>query len=109
MRGHDGNGISEAARPVEIAEGAASELECGRLGLRAGAGVFRLHRLRRVGAQNMVEEATLPAELFPGLCGKRAVCDDISLLAQEYGLLLGRAEERIAIDAAASAVADTLR
>ena len=109
LRGPNGERVSEAARPVDITEGAASELECGRLGLRAGADVFRVHRLRRVGAQNvLVEEATLPAELFPGLCDKRAVCDDISLLAQEYGLLLGRAEERVAIDAAPSAVADRL-
>lgn len=109
LRGPNGERVSEAARPVDIVEDAAGEPECGRLGLRAGAGVFRLHRLRRVGAQDVLfEEVTLPAALFPGLCGKGAVCDDISLLAQEYGLLLGSAEERIAIEGAPTAVADRL-
>jgi len=107
--GPDGDRVSRALQPVDITEGAADEKECLRLGLQAGVGVVRLRRLRRVGAHDvLVEDATLPAALFPDLHSRAAICDDISLLAQEYGILLGRAEERISIDVAAGALAETL-
>jgi GntR family transcriptional regulator len=109
LRGPDGDRVSKAVRPVDITEGAADESECERLGLQAGAGVLRLRWQRRVGAQNvLIEDATLPATLFPGLRDTGAICDDISVLALEHGILLGKAEERISIDVAAGAVAETL-
>jgi GntR family transcriptional regulator len=109
LRGPNGEHVFVAARPVVIGEGTASEQECARLGLLAGAAVFRLQRLRRIGAQDvLVESATLPAALFPGLRDKEALCNDIGSLAQEYGILLGRAEERVAVDVAPAAVADRL-
>jgi len=109
LRGPGGDGVSKAVGPVDITEGAAGQTECERLGLQAGAGVVRLRWLRRIGGQNvMVEDATLPATMFPGLPNAGAICEDISVLALQYGILLGKAEERISIDAAAGAVAETL-
>jgi GntR family transcriptional regulator len=109
LRGPCGERVCGPARPVDIADGTGDEQECRRLGLRAGTVVLRLRRLHILGAENvLVEVATLPAELFPGLWDKGAVCDDISLMAQEYGILLARAEERISIDAAPAAVAAAL-
>ena len=40
---------------------------------------------------------SFPASLFPGLAGRRTVADRITVLAQQYRLLLGKAEERISI------------
>jgi GntR family transcriptional regulator len=54
----------------------------------------------------MSEEVVLPAELFPRLDARNA--GRIVLLAQQYGLLLGPAEERISIGAATPHTAEAL-
>jgi GntR family transcriptional regulator len=56
----------------------------------------------------MVEEVTLPAALFPGLAENNKHSLGIALLAQQYGLLLGKAEERLTLAAAAPEVATAL-
>jgi len=48
----------------------------------------------------------MPTELFPGLGDKNS--SRIAILAQEYGLLLGAAEERISIGEATREAADVL-
>jgi GntR family transcriptional regulator len=57
----------------------------------------------------MIEEASLPAELFPGLLERRDIEHNVVALAQVYGILLGKAEERISVGGAPAAFADTLR
>jgi GntR family transcriptional regulator len=57
----------------------------------------------------MIEEASLPAALFPRLLERTGIEHNVVALAQEYGILLGKAEERISIEAAPAAIADTLR
>ena len=48
----------------------------------------------------------MPAALFPGLADKEFIPDHIGPLAQEYGILLGRAEERISMGIPPGAIAD---
>ena len=109
LRASDGSRLCGEVKSAEITEGTANELECGRLRLRAGDDVYRIHRIRHhKGQVYLVEEASLPAELFPRLAQKRSVTDRIIVLAQEYGLLLGKAAERVSLGQASPTVAQTL-
>jgi GntR family transcriptional regulator len=56
-----------------------------------------------------VENASLPTTQFPGLLERTGIDYRIVALAQLYGILLGKAEERITIVAAPPSIADTLR
>ena len=105
----DGGRICGEVKSADIVEGTANELECERLRLRADDAVYRIHRIRNHKSQvYLVEDASLPAALFPSLAEKRSVADRIIVLAQEYGLLLGKAAERVSIGQASPTVAQTL-
>jgi GntR family transcriptional regulator len=109
LRASDGSRVRGEIKSAEIIEGTANELERERLRLRAGDGVYRIHRiLHHEGQIYLVEEASLPAELFPRLAQKRGVSDRIIVLAQEYGLLLGKAAERVCLGQASPSLAQTL-
>ena len=99
----------EIAR-VQLSAGEAHEMEQKRLRLRPGAQVMRIRRVRQsAGIPFMVEDVTLPDSLFPGLSDLREVPHRITLLAQQFGLLLGRAEEQVRATNANSEIAEELR
>lgn len=109
VRGPGGERVSGDVRATEVEEAAANEVECVRLRLRRQDRVLRLKRVRYMGEKPiMVEHASLPAALFPGFVGKEGVSHRIVLLAQQYGILLGKAEERVSIGTASPAVAEAL-
>jgi GntR family transcriptional regulator len=109
IRGSDGERIVGDIRLAEITTGAANEIDCMRLGLTTGDRVYRIRRLRVIDEQPfMLEEVCVPAALFPGLEEMSNFTHRIAKLAQNYGLLLGRAEERISIVAASPEVAKIL-
>jgi GntR family transcriptional regulator len=56
----------------------------------------------------MVEEVVLPAALFPGLDEQKDFSQRIVVLAQQFGILLGKGEERISVGAASPEVAEAL-
>ena len=57
----------------------------------------------------MVEHASLPATLFPGLLEKKLnQLDVVSILAREYGILLRHSQERVSMTNAPVAVASVL-
>jgi DNA-binding GntR family transcriptional regulator len=56
----------------------------------------------------MLEEACMPAQTFPGLLQLQTLPSTIAALAQECGILLGRAQERLGIISAQQDVADML-
>lgn len=98
----------EIAR-VQLSAGEAHEMEQKRLRLRPGAQVMRIRRARQsAGIPFMVENVTLPGSLFPGLSDLRDVPHRITLLAQQFGLLLGRAEEQVRASKADSEIAEEL-
>ena len=73
----------------------------------------RVYRIRRRPSRQrperiIVEDVSLPAALFPDLIEKKGASDRIIGLAQQYGVLLGKAEERISIEQASPAVAQLL-
>lgn len=109
LRALDGSRVCGEVMSADVSEGRANALECERLGLQADDDVYRIHRIRNhKGQVYLVEDVSLPAALFPGLAAKTGVADRIIVLAQEYGLLLGKAAERVSLGAAAPAVAQAL-
>jgi GntR family transcriptional regulator len=98
FRNADGESFSGEVASQTIGEDAANELDCNRLGLRRGDGVYRIRRVRHYRGRNfLVADVTLPAALFPRLAGCSDFPDKIGTLAPWNGLLLGRAEERVTI------------
>ena len=110
IRGPDGKRVCGQVKSSEIAEGPANDAECTRLRLGSEDRVYRIHRvLQHKGQVFQVEDVTLPATLFPELEDKKAsVTERIIVLAQEYGILLGKAEERVSLSGASTAIAQKL-
>jgi GntR family transcriptional regulator len=109
LRGAGGEPIAGSVGPVAISEATADEQEAARLRLRVSDPVYRISRHRRDRRQNfMAEYVTLPAALFPGLTDSSDIGGDISGLAHHYGILLGRAEERISLAVPPASIAGTL-
>jgi GntR family transcriptional regulator len=109
IRGPDGERMLGDVRSLEIIAAPANEMECARLCLQKPDQVYRIRRVHLIGELPfMLEEASVPATLFPQLEEMGASTDRIVPLAQEYGILIGRAEERISIAAASSQVANAL-
>jgi GntR family transcriptional regulator len=110
LHGPDGRRTHGQIKSVEVERGVAGEPEREQLQLAAGAEVYRVHRVRQHNsAVFLVEDAELPAKLFPGLgeCGQ--IADPITVLAQEHGILLGNAQERVTAAVPPAAVAHVLR
>jgi GntR family transcriptional regulator len=98
VRGPNGDRLDGNVRSPSITVGIAKNEECARLGLSIGEKVYRLERIRLKDERPfMFERACVPAALFPGLEELSGVTHRIACLAQTYGILLGRAEERISV------------
>ena len=109
FRGPDGEMVNGSVASVEIDEGAADDQERRRLQLSAADPVYRIRRVHMHRGQSyMAEHATVPAALFPGLAGRRDIAASITVLAREYGILLGRAEQRLSPGASTPAAAEAL-
>ena len=50
----------------------------------------------------------MPATVFPGLVDEQTPSDSVTALAKRYGVLLGKAEERLSIGESALEVAEAL-
>ncbi len=105
----DGERIAGECKMLSLVQAPANSAECARLKLRADDKVWRIQRLRlHKGEPFLVEEVALPVALFPGLDTQEGFNHRIVVLAQEFGILLGRGEERVSISAASPSVAETL-
>ena len=109
VRAADGNRMRGQFKDVEIVETTANETEQARLRLGAKDRVWRVQRIRvdRNGPF-MVEALSLPAALFPDLAASEMPMPRLAVLAQRYGILLGKAEERVSIETATASVAKAL-
>ena len=97
-------GRFEAAKVVRAS---ATDAEARRLRIGKEDPVWRIQRVRFDGDNPfMHEQVSLPADLFPNL---NESTSRIAFLAHQYGLLLGKAEERITIGVASQEVAAALR
>ncbi len=109
LRAANGQHLDGHAQTTLVGEDAASDEECERLQLGPHDRIYRIHRTRLHKNQPlMVEHAAVPAAMFPSLGEKVEVPSRIIVLAQQYGVLLGKAEERVSIGQAAKVVADAL-
>jgi GntR family transcriptional regulator len=109
IRGPGGEAIGRPAAMTAISEGSANERECMRLRLNTGDAVYRLRRLWRDGHRTvLLEDVALPAGLYPGLRENKDLDGGVGTLARDYGVLLGRAEERILLGTAPPDVANIL-
>jgi GntR family transcriptional regulator len=112
VRLHGGNGacIRGQVTSVEITRAPATERERARLRLGADAQVHRIRRIRHYeGNPFQVEDATLPADLFPRLDERSRVSDHIGVLAREHGILLGGCREHVSTAVPPPSVASALR
>jgi GntR family transcriptional regulator len=108
--GLDGARICADVAVTDVGEAAANEAECLRLRLEPQQRVCRVRRLRTFrGEPFMVEEVSMPAALFPGLAERRDLPPRIAVLAQQFGILLGKGEERLCVGAATPEVAEALK
>jgi GntR family transcriptional regulator len=95
---------------TQVAEDAAGQEECRRLQLEPRERVYRVERAWvHAGNPIMLARAIVPAARFPGLETATEAARHLTGLAQRYGVLLGKAEERLSIGRAEHAVAGALR
>ena len=110
IRAQGGEHISGDFQMLDVSEGVANDAECSRLSVREHERVCRVRRLRLChGKPFMSEQISMPAALFPGLAKRGEFPHRITILAQEFGVLLGKGQERISIDTASPEIADALR
>jgi GntR family transcriptional regulator len=109
IRTADGERITGEVNVVSMIHGSANAAECARLRLRPDDKVWRIQRVGlHKGDPFMVENVVLPAALFPDLDEQKEVPSRIVVLAQQYGILLGKGDERVSIGAASPEVAEML-
>src|SRR5262245_61678184 len=109
IRTSDGERVTSDTNVLQVSQGTANPAECARLRLKSDDRVWRIQRLRAYkGKPFMLEEVVLPAALFPGLDEQKDFSQRIVVLAQQFGILLGKGEERISIAAASPEVAQSL-
>jgi GntR family transcriptional regulator len=56
----------------------------------------------------MIEKASMPAALFPGLEQQDTLAEQVALLARHFGVLLGKGSERIATQPASREASEAL-
>jgi GntR family transcriptional regulator len=106
----EGERIAGESKMLNIVQAPANPVECARLRLRADDKVWRIQRVRlHKGEPFLLEEVAMPVALFPNLDAQEVPNHRIVVLAQQYGILLGRGEERLSIGAASPPVAETLK
>lgn len=110
IRERDGTHVGDEVQILDISEGAVSETECLRLRMRMHEKVHRVGRVRLSGGKPfMIEEVAMPAAMFPGLSEQKELSHRIVVLAQQFGILLGKGEERVTIGSPSPEAARSLR
>jgi GntR family transcriptional regulator len=110
IRDTNGIRITGEVESCSVAAAAASDAESRRLQLRISEPIFHIHRVRtHKDAPLMVEDATVPQSRFPGLPQEEDVSLSIVVLAHRYGVLLGRADEKVGATTAKGGIAKALK
>ena len=109
IRNADGHRIAGDVEVGSIVQAPATDGEIGHLRLRRGDEVYRVRRFRsHNGRLYMVEDAALPAALFPGLLQQPSLGNRLVVLARHWGVLLGRSQERVSISHPEKEITDAL-
>ena len=109
IRGPDGKRVCGRSSRLRQPRGRRTRWSARGCGCIPRTASIRIHRVRHhKGQVFLVEDASLPAALFPAWRRRRPSPTASSCLAQEYGILLGKAEERVSLAGAPPAVAQKL-
>jgi GntR family transcriptional regulator len=109
IRGADGGTVAAKVGSVEIERVDATAEERARLCLAPGDQIYRVRRVLFAGdVPFMIEKASMPAALFPGLEQQDTLAGQVALLARHFGVLLGRGSERITTEPASRDVSESL-
>ncbi|MGF1630279.1 MAG: GntR family transcriptional regulator [Kiloniellaceae bacterium] len=102
-----GRPLVPESRVLRLAAGPAKAAEAERLLLAPIGSVIRITRVRSLaGRPAIFERIVLPAALFPGLDARRDLPNTLyTLYARDYGITIGRAEERLSAVAAGTEAA----
>ncbi|HKH95475.1 MAG TPA: GntR family transcriptional regulator, partial [Beijerinckiaceae bacterium] len=93
----------------EVAGEAADEETAAALGLAPGAAVVRLERVRSLAGEVCIaERIVVPAALFPGIAERELPNNLYELYAAQFGVVVGRASEKLRAVPAAAREAELL-
>lgn len=109
IRGTDGAPLRSLvrSRKVKLASPTAGERSV--LKLKPGEQVVRIQRIRMLEQRPFAyEQASLPDRRFPGLVGHEDIPDELEELAQDWGVILARAEAKVRVAPVTSAAAVAL-
>lgn len=105
----EGSGLAMDVLKSEIKPGRASDDESAKLRIRAGDPVIRVRRIQSSPSKRiLLEQIAMPEARFPGLATKGHMPHRIVALAQQFGILLGGAQERVSVARASSSIAEAL-
>jgi GntR family transcriptional regulator len=108
--GVDKGSMAWDSKTIDIVEAQANDDERQQLRLGPHDRVYRVRGIYLNGeVPFLVEEASLPVALFPGLLERKHNPHRVAALAQEHGILLGKAQERLSISEAPASAAEALR
>jgi GntR family transcriptional regulator len=97
------------SRLTEVAGEGADEEAAAALGLAPGAAVVRLERVRSLAGEVCIaERIVVPAALFPGIAERELPNNLYELYAAQFGVVVGRASEKLRAVAARAREAELL-
>ncbi len=102
MTDRQGRTLVPESRILKVARGVARSAETQRLNLAENSEIIRITRVRSLdGRPAIFERIALPAALFPGLDTRADLPNTLyTIFARDYGITIGRAEERLSAVAA---------
>jgi GntR family transcriptional regulator len=109
IRGADGTPLRGQVRSRKVKLAAPTPAERAALRLEAGEQVVRIQRIRvHEDRPFAYEQACVSERRFPGLAGQAAAPDELEELAQDWGVILARAEAKVRVAPASTAAAQAL-
>lgn len=105
----EGSSLGLEILKSEVKVARASEEEAARLRVRSGDNVIRIRRIQTAdGKRVLLEQIAMPEARFPGLASKSFIPHRIVAIAQQFGILLGGAQERVTVSRAQPSIAEAL-
>jgi GntR family transcriptional regulator len=109
IRGTDGAPVRGHVKSRKVKLASPTPAERAALRLKPGDQVVRIHRTRVSGERPFAfEQTSLPDRRFPGLAGKADIPDELEELAQDWGVILARAEAKVRVAPVSPAAAAAL-
>jgi len=109
IRGADGAPLRGHVKSRKVKLATPTSAERTALRLKVGDQVVRIHRIRVNGQRPFAyEQICLPDRRFPDLVGQTEIPDELEELAQDWGVILARAEAKVRVAPASPAAAVAL-